>query len=161
MSYKYHGEPESKAFGPLPTGDYSFVVSGSDEPYQKNGHWILPVKLTIQPSDLTVFANPWSGMTTSGEARDGIAEFLLAINRAPEVGEEPNWTKLAGARGKCRLKVEVAAKGALAGQEVNKVAYFYRPKELKPSSAAAPKQEQQRQKTNDPVLDHEPDDIPF
>src|SRR4029077_3808175 len=105
--------------------------------------------------------------------RDGIAEFLLAINRAPKIGEEPDWKRLVSAKGKCRLKVEIAAQGSLAGKEVNKVAFFHRPKQVGPAT------EQPRQSFTqseikasqaaigrtltgkDPDLDVEPDDIPF
>ena len=133
--YIYRGEPEGqKVFGALPEGDYAFTVSSADAPYYKNQHWILAVKLSIQPQGIPVFANPWTGTTTAGEERDGIAEFLLAVNRAPAPGEEPRWDRLVGARGKCRLKVEIAQMGALAGKEVNKVHSFHRPKQVGPAS---------------------------
>jgi hypothetical protein len=172
-SYIYRGEPESRVFGPLPQGDYSFVVSTADEPYFKNDKWILAVKLTIQPQGIPIFANPWSGVDRNGEFRDGIAEFLLAVNRAPAPGDKPEWGRLIGAKGKCRLKVEIASQGSLAGKEVNKVAFFHRPKQVGPAT------EQPRQsftqseikasqaaigKTltgKDADLDVEPDDIPF
>ena len=174
-SYVYRGAPEARVFGPLPEGDYSFVVSSADEPYFKNDKWILAVKLTIQPQGIPVFANPWSGTDRNGEDRDGIAEFLLAINRAPAPGDEPEWGRLIGAKGKCRLKVEIAAQGSLAGKEVNKVAWFHRPKQVGPS-AEVPRQsftEQEIKESQaaiskvlggvpkDPDLDVEPDDIPF
>jgi hypothetical protein len=172
-SYKYRGAPEARAFGPLPKGDYSFVVTGADAPYFKNDKWILAVKLTIQPQGVPVFANPWSGIDKNGEDRDGIAEFLLAINRTPAVGEEPDWGKLIGAKGKCRLKIEIAQAGALEGKEVNKVAFFHRPKQVGPL-AQGPRQnftEQEIKKSQaaiaktlgvkDPDLEPEPDDIPF
>lgn len=167
-SYKYRGAPETRAFGPLPQGDYSFVVTGTDAPYYKNDKWILALKLTIQPQGIPVFANPWSGIDKNGEDRDGIAEFLLAINRTPAPGDEPEWGRLIGAKGKCRLKVEIAQAGALEGKEVNKVAFFYRPKTLdlaKPSpakpSVAEPSTAQRSPTPKDPDLDVEPDDIPF
>src|SRR4029077_5668539 len=113
------------------------------------------------------------GTDKNGEDRDGIAEFLLAINRVPKIGEEPDWQRLVGAKGKCRLKVEIAAQGSLAGKEVNKVAFFHRPKqvgasveplkqsftesEIKESQAAIAKTLADK----DPDLDVEPDDIPF
>jgi hypothetical protein len=166
MSYIYRGEPEQRVFGPLPEGDYLFSVASCDEPYQKNDKWILSVKLFIQPQGVPVFANPWTGTTSGGEARDGIAEFLLAVNRAPKVGEEPDWQRLVGAKGKCRLKVEIANQGSLAGKEVNKVAWFMRPKQVGPAAAEQPRQASQAAiaKTigaKDPDLDVEPDDIPF
>jgi hypothetical protein len=172
-SYVYRGAPESRAFGPLPQGDYSFVVSSADEPYFKNEKWILAVKLTIQPQGVPVFANPWSGIDRNGEDRDGIAEFLLAVNRAPAPGDEPEWGRLIGAKGKCRLKVEIAQAGALEGKEVNKVAFFHRPKQVGPTTEQTPQSFTEAEikasqaaigKTltgKDPDLDVEQDDIPF
>jgi hypothetical protein len=173
MSYIYRGEPEQRVFGPLPEGDYLFSVASCDEPYQKNDKWILSVKLSIQPQGVPVFAYPWAGTTSGGEARDGIAEFLLAVNRAPKVGEQPDWQRLVGAKGKCRLKVEIAAQGSLAGKEVNKVGWFHRPKQVGPA-VEAPRQsftESEIKKSQaaiaktlgvkDPDLDVAPDDIPF
>jgi hypothetical protein len=172
-SYIYRGEPESRVFRPLPQGDYSFVVSIADAPYFKNDKWILAVKLTIQPQGIPIFANAWSGVDRNGEDRDGIAEFLLAVNRAPAPGDEPEWGRLIGAKGKCRLKVEIAGQGALAGQEVNRVVFFHRPKQVGPTSdplkqsftEAELKQSQAAiGKTlagKDPDLDVAPDDIPF
>jgi hypothetical protein len=159
-TYKFRGAPEQKAFGPLPAGDYSFVVAHADDPYVKNDKWILPVRLTIQPHGLLVYANPWTGKTKDDEYRDGIAEFLLAVNRAPAPGDEPNWGRLIGAKGKCRLKVEIAQAGALEGKEVNKVAFFHRPKQVGPT-AEAPRQTESSTRPKDPDLDVEPDDIPF
>jgi hypothetical protein len=171
-SYIYRGEPESRVFGPLPQGDYSFVVSSADEPYFKNEKWILAVKLTIQPQGVPIFANPWTGIDRNGEDRDGIAEFLLAVNRAPVPGDEPEWDRLIGAKGKCRLKVEIAAQGTLAGKEVNKVAFFHRPKQVGPTTEPTKQsfteseiKESQaaiaKTLAKDPDLDVEPDDIPF
>ena len=158
--YIYQGAPEERAFGPLPAGDYTFKIVSADPPYFKNEHWVMPLKVAIEPSGLYVFANPWSGTDRNGEIRDGIAELLVAVNRVPAKGQEPEWDKLVGARGKCRLKVEVAQVGALAGKEVNKVAFFHRPKQLV---------EQQLPKVgpkppvNEPAddLNMEPTDIPF
>jgi hypothetical protein len=174
-SYIYRGEPEQRVFGALPEGDYQFVVAEIDEPYTnpKSGNDVLPVKLSIQPQGVPVFANPWCGTDKNGEARDGIAEFLLAVNRAPKIGEEPDWKRLVGAKGKCRLKVEIAAQGSLAGKEVNKVAWFHRPKQVGPTAGQSSQSftEQEIQKSQeaiaktlgvkDPDLDVEPDDIPF
>jgi len=135
-TYKYGGEPPTRTFGALPEGDYSFVVATADEPYTnpKSGNLVLPVRLNILPEMVPVFANPWCGETSNGEHRDGIAEFLLAVNRAPKVGEEPDWAKLVGARGKCHIKVEIAQAGTLAGKEVNKVGWFIRPKQVGPTT---------------------------
>jgi hypothetical protein len=174
-NYRYRGEPEQRVFGALPEGDYMFVVAEIDEPYTnpKSGNDVLPVKLSIQPQGVPVFANPWAGTDKNGEDRDGIAEFLLAINRVPKIGEEPDWKRCVGAKGKCRLKVEIAAQGSLAGKEVNKVGWFHRPKQVGPTSEA-PRQSftEAEIKTSqaaigktlagkDPDLDVEPDDIPF
>jgi hypothetical protein len=174
-NYRYRGEPEQRVFGALPEGDYMFVVAEIDEPYTnpRSGNDVLPIKLSIQPQGVPVFANPWCGTDKNGEDRDGIAEFLLAVNRAPKIGEEPDWQRLVGAKGKCRLKVEIASQGALAGKEVNKVAWFHRPKQVGPTAEQPPQsftkaeiKESQAAiaKTigaKDPDLDVEPDDIPF
>jgi len=170
-NYRYRGEPEQRVFGALPEGDYQFVVAEIDEPYTnpKSGNDVLPVKLSIQPQGVPVFANPWAGTDKNGEDRDGIAEFLLAINRAPKIGEEPDWQRLVGAKGKCRLKVEIAAQGSLAGKEVNKVAWFHRPKQVGPSTEQPPtsysKPEVEKAAKAAQAAaggdDMEPDDIPF
>jgi hypothetical protein len=132
---------------------------------------VLPVELLILPDKQRVFANPWSGQDRDGNPRDGIAEFLLAIGRVPKVGEEPNWRKLIGARGRCHLGTEEAQQGKLAGKTVNKVGYFLRPKQVgprteSPRSFTKEEVEQSRKATakkaeRDPDLDVEPDDIPF
>jgi hypothetical protein len=170
-NYRYRGEPEQRVFGPLPEGDYIFVVTEIDEPYTnpKSGNDVLPVKLSIQPQGVPVFANPWAGTDKNGEDRDGIAEFLLAVNRVPKIGEEPDWKRCVGAKGKCRLKVEIANQGSLAGKEVNKVAWFMRPKQVGPS-AESTKQSYSQAEVNKVAKaaqaaaggdDMEPDDIPF
>jgi hypothetical protein len=146
--------------GPLPESDYDFVVASVAEPYEsKAGNLVLPLELTIQPHGIRVFANPWAGTTRDGEARDGIAEFLLSVNRAPKVGEEPDWKRLIGAKGRCRLKVEVAQVGALAGSPVNRVAYFHAPRQVEALSA----KEQQKKVADkiNPASSEDPDEIPF
>lgn len=126
--YQFNEPPPRPESGPLPEGDYSFVVAESDEPTKNaKGNWVMRLRLSIQPSGQTVFANPWAGVDKNGEKRDQIAEFLICVNRAPKPGQEPNWN-LVGAKGKCRLTTEIAQLGALAGKEVNKVHYFYTPK---------------------------------
>jgi hypothetical protein len=173
MSYRFKELPARPTFGPLPEGDYGFTVASGDEPYKKNDKWILPVKLAIQPDGTPVFANPWSGVDKNGQERDGIAEFLLAINRTPAVGEEPEWGKLIGAKGKCRLKQEEAQQGKLKGKMVNKVAFFHRPKQL-PSAESSSRvnfTEAEIQKSQQAIAkvlgkspeeeNLEPDDIPF
>lgn len=167
--YVYKGAPPERILGAIPEGDYDFIVAQCDPPYWKNDKWILAVKLIIEPSKAYVFANPWSGTTVSGEERDGIGDFLLSCNRAPKPGTRPNWPAVIGARGRCRLKVEIAQMGALAGKEVNRVAYWYRPKELGPTAEQAPQTytESEVKKAAKTVQakaqpgDTEPDDIPF
>jgi hypothetical protein len=166
MSYRYQGEPEQRIVGALPEGDYAFVISDCGEPYEKNDKWILAVKLTIQPQGIPVFCNPWSGIDKNGENRDGIAELLHAVGRVPKVGAEPNWKSLVGAKGKCRLKMEIAQKGSLAGKEVNKVHYFYRPKEVGPTAGKTYSQSEfakarQKQAETSGGAEPEPDSIPY
>jgi hypothetical protein len=169
-TYRFDDPPARPNFGPLKEGDYSFVVSECDEPYQsKAGNYVLPLKLSIQPDGTPVFDNPWAGTDKNGDDRDGIAEFLLAVNRAPARGQEPNWSKVVGAKGKCRLKVVIAEQGNLAGKEVNKVAWYYRPKEVGPTAQQAPQtySEPEARKAAKAAQaaagssDIEPDDIPF
>jgi hypothetical protein len=144
----------------------------ADPPYEKNNKLVMSVKLTILPDQVPVFANPWCGEDRNGDQHDQIAEFLLCINRVPKIGTEPNWAKLVGARGRCRLTTEVAQQGNLAGKEVNKVHYWIRPKEVGPITEKPPRSftkeevESQRKATakkaeRDPDLDDAPDDIPY
>ena len=108
---------------------------------------------------MLVFANPWTGETAQGEHRDGIAEFILAINRAPSIGEEPDWSRMMGAHGRVRLKVEVATQGVLAGKEINNVAFFHRPKQLYSPTQSSRIELPKVGPT--PPPENEPDDIPF
>ena len=168
--YRFMGGDERRvSVGPLPEGDYQFEVADYQEPYQKaNGNWVLEVRLTIQGQ--VIFDQPWSGETSQGEPRDGIGEFLFCVNRAPRnKGDGPDWRKLIGARGKCRLKTEVAQMGSMAGKEVNRVAYYYRPKEVGPTAAPeqsvtdagwADQQRRSKQAAGAPG-DDEPNEIPF
>src|SRR5258708_1168587 len=103
-SYIYRGAPESRAFGLLPLGDYNFVVDSGNAPYYKNEKWLLKVELINQAHGIRVFETSWAGIDKNSEDRDGIAEFLLAVNRAPAAGDEPEWGRLIGAKGKCRIK---------------------------------------------------------
>lgn len=165
-NYRFKAPPPQPTFGPLPEDDYDYVVAECGEPYESAaGNTVLPVKLSIQPDGAPVFSNPWKGTDKNGKDRDGIAEFLISCNRAPKEGEEPNWTKVVGARGRCRLKVEVAAKGALAGKEVNKVAWFYAPKQLQPGQSYTKAQAEQIRadavKAAGGPSEDEPNDIPF
>jgi hypothetical protein len=172
MTYRFKEPPAARGTGALPEGDYAFVVASCDEPYEsKAGNQVLPVRLTIEPSGLTVFANPWAGTDKNGNERDGIADFLLAVNRAPKVGQEPDWKRVVGAKGTVHLRVKIAEMGALAGKEVNEVHYFYRPKEVGPRTAAEARtsfsraeMEQIRKeavKGAGGPTQEEPDDIPF
>ena len=171
-NYTFRGGNEKPAFsGPLPEGDYPFEIADYEEPYQKdNGNFVLKVRLKIEGQ--TIFDAPWSGKQSDGTPRDGIGEFLLCVNRAPaKIGEEPDWRKLVGARGKCRLKVEVAEKGKLAGKEVNRIGWYYRPREIGPTAppeasqtntreqVEAIKKETLRRARGGP--EDEPSDIPF
>ena len=163
-TYRFHMPPARSGGGPLPEGDYGFVVANVEEPYIHNvsGNLVLPLKLTIEPHGVTVFHNPWKGTTRDGEERDGIADFLLAVDKAPPEGMEPNWNALVGAKGRCHLKVELATKGSYSGKEVNKVAWFITPRQL-PAAKQWTKEELEafeaevRQKQGG----DEPDEIPF
>jgi hypothetical protein len=168
--YRYQGPPEERAFGPLPDGDYNFVLTDITEPKRSAaGNLALGVKLSIQPGGEIVFANPWQGTDRDGNERDDIAAFLHAINRIPKVGEEPRWQQLVGARGRVRLKSEIAQQGNLAGKSVNKVAFFHRPKtvgsttEQTPQTYTEPEVKKAAKAAQAAVgsSDMEPDDIPF
>jgi hypothetical protein len=179
-TYKYQGPPEQRVFGPLPEGEYPFIVAMADPPYEKdNGNLVMSVKLTILPDNVPVFCNPWQGTDRNGEAHDQIAEFLLAINRVPAIGTEPKWAQLVGARGRCRLTTEEAQQGKLAGKLVNKVHYWIRPTQADTRSRSEQPGavsdysksdlERARQEVaanargpqRDSDLDVEPDDIPY
>lgn len=167
-TYRFQKPPPRPAFGPLAEGDYQFVVAECDEPYEsKAGNQVLPVKLTIQPDGTPVFDNPWAGTDKNGAERDGIAEFLLAVNRAPKPGQEPNWRSVVGAKGKCHLKVVIAEQGNLAGKEVNKVAWYFVPKQVGPTTEQQTYTEPEAKKAAQAVQtaaggdEMEPDDIPF
>jgi hypothetical protein len=117
---------------------------------------VLKVTLELESDGERIITYPWSGTTSAGEVRDGIGDFLLSINRSPERGEEPEWGRCIGAKGKLHLTIEEQTAGAYAGRKSNKVAYFYKPTKLKktytqdvkPTAKHAPK-------------DEEPDDLPF
>jgi hypothetical protein len=153
----------------LPEGDYAFEVIRCQEPtYSKSGRGNLVLTVTLQinvPTRDQVMAWPWAGTTSSGEVRDGIGEFLRAVNCAPKSGTEPDWDRIIGAKGRCHLRVETVEIGAFKGIEQNKVDYFHTPKAVGPGAGetkwskteyaeltkkSVPKQE-----------DDEPEDIPF
>jgi hypothetical protein len=166
MKYIYQGEPEERNVGPLAEGDYDFVVLNAGEPYESNaGNLVVKVGLQIQGSrKITVFYNAVVWTDSDGKKRDGIADFLHAINRAPKVGEEPRWDQLAGARGRLRLTTEIAGAGKYQGQQINKVHYLYRPKLANGAGSAATYSSGEVKQARDTAARHagaEPDDIPF
>jgi hypothetical protein len=166
--YRYQGGTErSRSENDLlPEGDYNFTVKDAGEPYFKNEKWIVQVDLQIENGP-TLRYWPWTGTTLTGDKRDGVGDFLAGIARAPQIGQTVDWSRLAGAKGRCRLKIQTPTQGKLAGKELNVVAWVYRPKPLreeplrpqtpppqyspKPGTAVGPR---------DPRL-NEPDDIPF
>ena len=168
-SYRY-SEPEEIAFGPIPEGDYSFVVKEASEPYQSDkGNLVLALTLLVGPDQAQVFDNPSQGTGKKGPY-DSIARFLKAVGRAPTAGTEPNWKRLVGAKGRCHIKHEVAQMGKLSGKTVSKVAYYIYADDMKQPIAAqsfTPAEVKQSQDAinkaagHDPDLDVEPDDIPF
>jgi hypothetical protein len=173
--YRFKEPSPVPTFGPLPEGDYMATVVECGEPYvnPKSGNYVLAVKLAVGPEAVPVFFNPWAGTTTGGDERDDIARFLVAVNRAPKIGTEPDWKRVVGAKGKCKIKIEIASQGSLAGKPVNRVAFFYAPRQVGPG-AEQPRQsfteaevKESQAKiaktigTKDPDLDVEPDDIPF
>lgn len=177
-TYQYSDTPQTRptgTFEPLPEGDYNFTViynsfAESDRPTKtEKGNWSLRLKLAVGPDQVHVFANPWSGTTSSGDKRDNIAEFLRAVGRAPANGTEPQWSKLIGAKGKCHIKTEIAKQGSLAGKPVNVVAYFIVPRDTRTATQPPTYTPQQvnesanavRKAAHDPDLDPDPTDIPF
>ena len=162
-TYRYQ-EPTARTFGVLPGGDYIAVISSADEPYEKNGKQVMRVILAIQPSGTTVFYHPWAGNTAAGDYRDSIAELLLAANRAPASGEEPDWAKLVGAKIKVRLKVEPDQMGI----DRNAVSRVHTPKKaetVKPTEKSFSQSEfekaRQQQMAAAGAAEPEPDDIPY
>ena len=123
-TYKYQ-TPPPRAFAVLPAGDYQATITEADPPYEKGDKLVMKTVLAIAPSGTTVFYYCWAGHDKTGEYRDSIAEILVAANRAPAPGEEPNWAKLVGAKVKVRLKVEPDQNGT----ERNVVHFVYAPKQ--------------------------------
>jgi hypothetical protein len=134
-SYKYQ-TPTPRTFSVLPAGDYTAVITEAEEPYEKNGKQIMKTQLAIQPNGQLVFYYPWAGQTKDGEYRDSIGELLLAANREPKAGEEPQWSKLAGAKIKVKLKVEQDQSGV----DRNAVHYVIAPKKADAGRPAATQQ---------------------
>jgi hypothetical protein len=140
---------------PLPDGNYDFEILDYTPVYRNvNGRFVLKVELRIEGR--RIFDQVWSGKTSSGESRDGIGDLLRAVNCAPAPGEEPDWPKLIGALGRCRLKVAVAEAGASAGKSVNRVAWYLAPKQIDPAAAASVKKEEELDETEE-----DGDSIPF
>jgi hypothetical protein len=163
-AYKFSGGSEPKGFsGLLKPGDYGFQVQDFTGPYQKetDGKWVVKLRLSILPEGQTVFSSAWTGTDRNGENRDGIGDFLISINRAPPPGAQPDWEHIIGAKGRCRLKIEVAQQGKLAGKEVNRVAFFHRPRELSPETYDPHEFEQKMRESAQGGSGEEPDDIPF
>jgi hypothetical protein len=161
-TYRYQ-EPPRRTFNVLEPGDYQAVIAAAEEPYEKNGKQILKTTLAIQPSGQTVFYYAWTGQTAAGEYRDNIGELLLAANRAPAVGKEPNWSSLVGAKVKVRLKVEPDQNS----DDRNVIHFVYTPKQIGPQ-AQAPQNvsksqfdQARQQAAKNAGLEHEPTDIPF
>ena len=154
--YVYH-DPVQPSFGPLPEGQYPFTVADiPNEPYtSQKGNYVLPLKLAVGPEKVPLYDNPSAGVTKNGDPYDTIAPFLKAIGRNPKPGERADLSKgnLVGARGEVQLKIEKAAKGSMAGKEVNKVDYYIWNHANGTSSTMV--------KAGPRVEDVEPDDIPF
>jgi len=159
-SYKFGGGSDRIAPSDvLDPGDYSFVVTSCNEPYQKeNGNWVCSVGLSILPSGLKLLDWPWSGKTSDGKKRDGIGDFLLSCNRAPGKGDDPNWSKVIGAKGKCRLKIE---------GDFNKISFYHKPKQVGPMAEQEFSKEEFAQARKEATAkagapdEFEPEDIPF
>jgi hypothetical protein len=126
MAYKYN-EPPKRTYDVLEEGDYQVTVIECGEPYEsKTGKDVVAVKLEVKPSKTHVYYRPWTGKTKDGDFRDNISEFLKAVNRAPKVGQEPNWKGVVGAQGKCRIK-----QGEYNGDTINEIGWFYVPRDTK------------------------------
>jgi hypothetical protein len=100
----------------------------------------------------------------NGDEFEKIAQFLKASNRAPAPGEEPNWSKLVGAKGRAHIKVEKAEQGKLIGKLVNRVAYYVFATDIKPARVLTndeARQVKQGVPISGPGGNNEPDDIPF
>ena len=164
-SYRYN-EPPPRTFNVLPNGDYQAVITEAGEPYiNDKGNHVSKVVLSIQPGGQTVFYYPWTGKTAAGEYRDNIGELLLAANRAPAVGQEPNWPKLVGAKVKVRLKVEPDQNS----EERNVIHWVYTPKAAgKPASGKKESvstdeflKAREKQVVASGDAEPEPDDLPY
>ena len=136
-SYRFQ-TPAPRSFSLLPAGDYQATITEADPPYEKGDKLVMKTVLAIQPSGTTVFYYCWAGHDKTGEYRDSIAEILVAANRAPASGEEPNWAKLVGTKVKVRLKVEPDQNGI----DRNVIHYVHVPKKADAGKPAAPTAQQ-------------------
>jgi hypothetical protein len=141
-------------------------------PSQHNpDNWVIDLKLEVGKEKVWIWDYPWSGTTNDGTERDGIAEFLIACNRAPKPGEVPNWKKVAGGKGMCRIKHEEQTEGKNKGQKRERINYYLAPHQAETSSSpeaatsassgdfekARKKQQQSSQGATEP----EPDELPY
>lgn len=129
MKYRFNAEPAQPTFSLLPAGDYSFVVTECGDPVFKEDtkNWVLAVRLAVGPEKVPVFDNPWarSEQSEKQDGRDGIAQFLMAINMAPAAGKDPDWKGCIGKKGTCKIKIENDQNGTPR----NKIAFYFAPKQ--------------------------------
>lgn len=160
-NYRYQ-EPSKPIFALLPPGEYSYVVLEAEPPHIKpeSGNHVMNLKLGVGPEQKHVTDSPWAGATG-----DKIASFLASCNRAPAVGQEPEWHRLVGAKGRVKIKIRPAS---CQYDEKNEVSYYIHAKDVKQSSASfTPSQVASgeiatRKNAGDPDLDAaDQDSIPF
>lgn len=144
--YKYSEPEAASTFSVLPPGEYNFQILNVESPYTKdNGNIVLTVKLNVD-KNTHVYDRPWCGKDKNDKFTDKIAQLLKAVNRAPAVGQEPDWRKLVGAKGRVVVKV-----GSWEGRERNEVDHYVFALDIKQST-----------QPSGPVdTDNAPDDIPF
>ena len=108
------------------------VLEVIEEPHPSKGNpdnFVLSLKLEVGKEKVWIWDYPWSGTTSDGTQRDGIAEFLIACNRAPKPGQVPNWGKVPGAKGMCKIKHELQTQGAREGEMRERIAFYFAPKQ--------------------------------
>ena len=108
------------------------VLEVIEEPHPSKGNpdnFVLSLKLEVGKEKVWIWDYPWSGTTSDGTERDGIAEFLIACNRAPKRGQVPNWEKVPGAKGMCKIKHEKQTQGERAGEMRERIAFYFAPKQ--------------------------------
>lgn len=156
-NYRYQ-EPSKQTFDVLPPGEYVFVVLYAEEPHihPTSGNHVMNVKLGVGPDQKHVFDSPWAGPNG-----DKIASFLASCGKAPAVGKEPQWNRLEGAKGRCKIKVRPAT-GSY--EEKNEVVSYIFARDIKtytPEQVAQGAVKQQKA-ARDPDLDPtDTDDITF